>query len=178
MLTKPWHINPIQTLTHKPNTNLDTQNHSALSLGSSCRACHYHRCVPFCAAGCLVCQPISPLLLWLHKITSVCSIAGISTVLNGFGFYFYFLEEVKMLCLVQAVWCLNSVGVFVTVAGVFSSFEFAVTLFHSPRGVSQIYFLIRQHSWTIVIQKQHSHTSCGKWLLLISVGVLLALAFP
>jgi len=62
---------------------------------------------------------------------------------NGFGFFFS-LEEVKMLYLIQAHWCLNSVGAFVAGTGVFNSLILLLfCLFYSSRGISQIYFLIR-----------------------------------
>lgn len=84
-----------------------------------------------------------------------------------------------MLYPVQAVCILNSIGAFVAGARVFNSLTLLLLcLFYSAKDISQIYFLIRQHSCTIIIHKQNSHTSCVKCLLITSLHVLLALVFP
>lgn len=82
------------------------------------------------------------------------------------------------MCLVRAVCFLSSVGAFVAGARMFNSLtSLPFCLFYSARDISQIYFLIRQHSCTIVIHKQNSHTSSVKCLLITSLHVLLALVF-
>lgn len=81
-----------------------------------------------------------------------------------------------MLGLVQAVCFLNSTGAFVAGARMFNSLTLLLfCLFYSAGDILQIYFLIRQHSCTIIIHEQNSHTSCVKCLLITSLHVLLAL---
>lgn len=83
-----------------------------------------------------------------------------------------------MVCLVQAVCFLNIIGAFVAGARMFNNLTLLLfCLFYSARDISQIYFFIRQHSCTIIIHKQNSHTSSVKCLLITSLHVLLALVF-